>query len=200
MDTVSDTLTPSVEHASTATVVNRFATCCRSLGLSVNDRQRPADLAAARSGFTEGGPESPANSATPGSGWPPPERARTPSVSSPPSGAPSAPSARSPAKSSWAQRISGSPTTPACTCSSGRPTGTTSRWRTPPPRRGRRVRRGRSACRGTDLTSSRLAASALGPGRPLPPQPALVRTSVRAADPGGQRRQARRPLRPRLPG
>jgi type VII secretion ATPase EccA len=33
-------------------VVSRFATCCRALGLSVHDRQRPADLAAARSGFT----------------------------------------------------------------------------------------------------------------------------------------------------
>jgi type VII secretion ATPase EccA len=32
-------------------VVSRFATCCRALGLSVNDRQRPADLDAARSGF-----------------------------------------------------------------------------------------------------------------------------------------------------
>jgi type VII secretion ATPase EccA len=32
-------------------LVSRFATCCRALGLSVHDRQRPADLAAARSGF-----------------------------------------------------------------------------------------------------------------------------------------------------
>lgn len=32
-------------------VISRFATCCRALGLTVNDRQRPADLAAARSGF-----------------------------------------------------------------------------------------------------------------------------------------------------
>jgi hypothetical protein len=32
-------------------VVSRFATCCRALGLSVHDRQRPADLDAARSGF-----------------------------------------------------------------------------------------------------------------------------------------------------
>jgi type VII secretion ATPase EccA len=32
-------------------LVNRFATCCRALGLSVHDRQRPADLTAARSGF-----------------------------------------------------------------------------------------------------------------------------------------------------
>jgi type VII secretion ATPase EccA len=32
-------------------VVSRFATCCRALGLSIYDRQRPADLAAARSGF-----------------------------------------------------------------------------------------------------------------------------------------------------
>lgn len=54
MDTVSDTLTPSVGGTRVdRDVVNRFATCCRSLGLSVNDRQRPADLAAARSGFTE---------------------------------------------------------------------------------------------------------------------------------------------------
>ncbi|WP_077099955.1 type VII secretion AAA-ATPase EccA [Mycobacterium terramassiliense] len=33
-------------------VVSRFATCCRALGISVYDRQRPADLDAARSGFT----------------------------------------------------------------------------------------------------------------------------------------------------
>jgi ESX secretion system protein EccA len=32
-------------------VVSRFATCCRALGLTVYDRRRPADLAAARSGF-----------------------------------------------------------------------------------------------------------------------------------------------------
>ena len=32
-------------------VVSRFATCCRALGLTVDDRKRPADLAAARSGF-----------------------------------------------------------------------------------------------------------------------------------------------------
>ncbi len=32
-------------------VVSRFATCCRALGIAVYDRQRPADLAAARSGF-----------------------------------------------------------------------------------------------------------------------------------------------------
>ena len=33
-------------------VASRFATCCRALGLTVYDRRRPADLAAARSGFT----------------------------------------------------------------------------------------------------------------------------------------------------
>src|ERR1700744_309652 len=33
-------------------VVSRFATCCRALGISVYERQRPADLTAARSGFT----------------------------------------------------------------------------------------------------------------------------------------------------
>ncbi len=33
-------------------VVSRFATCCRALGLVVYERHRPADLAAARSGFT----------------------------------------------------------------------------------------------------------------------------------------------------
>ncbi|MGO9041885.1 MAG: type VII secretion AAA-ATPase EccA [Mycobacterium sp.] len=32
-------------------IVSRFATCCRALGLTVYDRQRPADLAAARLGF-----------------------------------------------------------------------------------------------------------------------------------------------------
>ncbi len=35
-----------------ADVVSRFATCCRALGIAVYQRQRPADLAAARSGFT----------------------------------------------------------------------------------------------------------------------------------------------------
>src|SRR6202012_2986710 len=33
-------------------IVSRFATCCRALGIVVYQRQRPADLAAARSGFT----------------------------------------------------------------------------------------------------------------------------------------------------
>ncbi|MDT5344352.1 MAG: hypothetical protein QOE52_3536, partial [Mycobacterium sp.] len=33
-------------------VTSRFATCCRALGLTVYDRTRPADLAAARTGFT----------------------------------------------------------------------------------------------------------------------------------------------------
>jgi type VII secretion ATPase EccA len=32
--------------------VSRFATCCRALGIAIYERQRPADLAAARSGFT----------------------------------------------------------------------------------------------------------------------------------------------------
>ena len=40
-------------------VVSRFATCCRALGIAVYDRQRPADLAAARSGFTGAGPYRP---------------------------------------------------------------------------------------------------------------------------------------------
>lgn len=44
----SDVLTARVD----SDVVTRFATCCRALGLSVHDRQRPADLAAARTGFT----------------------------------------------------------------------------------------------------------------------------------------------------
>src|SRR6201996_3768165 len=33
-------------------IVSRFAPCCRALGISIYERQRPADLAAARSGFT----------------------------------------------------------------------------------------------------------------------------------------------------
>ncbi|HEY0225464.1 MAG TPA: type VII secretion AAA-ATPase EccA, partial [Mycobacterium sp.] len=33
--------------------VTRFATSCRALGIAIYERQRPADLAAARSGFTE---------------------------------------------------------------------------------------------------------------------------------------------------
>jgi hypothetical protein len=43
----ADMATPRVDRD----VVSRFATCCRALGLAVHDRQRPADLAAARSGF-----------------------------------------------------------------------------------------------------------------------------------------------------
>ncbi|MGH3522622.1 MAG: type VII secretion AAA-ATPase EccA, partial [Mycobacterium sp.] len=42
-------------HASATRVddetVSRFATCCRALGITVYQRQRPADLAAARTGF-----------------------------------------------------------------------------------------------------------------------------------------------------
>jgi type VII secretion ATPase EccA len=34
-------------------IVSRFATSCRALGIAIYERQRPADLAAARSGFTE---------------------------------------------------------------------------------------------------------------------------------------------------
>ncbi|MCV7240516.1 type VII secretion AAA-ATPase EccA [Mycolicibacterium celeriflavum] len=34
-------------------MVSRFATCCRALGLSVHDRRRPSDPAAARAGFAE---------------------------------------------------------------------------------------------------------------------------------------------------
>src|SRR5246127_4246827 len=33
-------------------VVSRFGTCCLPLGIAVYERQRPADLVAARSGFT----------------------------------------------------------------------------------------------------------------------------------------------------
>ncbi|GAS89313.1 AAA ATPase [Mycolicibacterium brisbanense] len=49
----SDTLAAPIQGAPRLDrdVVSRFATCCRALGLTVNDRQRPADLAAARSGF-----------------------------------------------------------------------------------------------------------------------------------------------------
>ncbi|HET9876963.1 MAG TPA: type VII secretion AAA-ATPase EccA, partial [Mycobacterium sp.] len=32
--------------------ISRFATCCRALGIAVHQRKRPADLAAARTGFT----------------------------------------------------------------------------------------------------------------------------------------------------
>ena len=46
-ETRSDRAAPRVD----GDVVSRFATCCKALGLSVYDRRRPADLAAARSGF-----------------------------------------------------------------------------------------------------------------------------------------------------
>lgn len=35
-----------------ADIVSRFATCCRALGIAVYERQRPADLVTARSGFS----------------------------------------------------------------------------------------------------------------------------------------------------
>ncbi|GAB1816021.1 type VII secretion system ESX-3 AAA family ATPase EccA3 [Mycobacterium sp. MUNTM1] len=43
---------PRVDARVDEDVVSRFATCCRALGIVVYQRQRPADLAAARSGFT----------------------------------------------------------------------------------------------------------------------------------------------------
>ncbi len=42
---------PHATEGSDRDVVSRFATCCRALGLTVDDRKRPADLATARSGF-----------------------------------------------------------------------------------------------------------------------------------------------------
>ncbi|MGO8769412.1 type VII secretion AAA-ATPase EccA, partial [Mycobacterium sp.] len=42
---------PQVSAKVDGDIVSRFATCCRALGLTVYDRQRPADLAAARLGF-----------------------------------------------------------------------------------------------------------------------------------------------------
>ena len=45
-ETRSDRAAPRVD----GDVVSRFATCCKALGLSVYDRRRPADLAAARPG------------------------------------------------------------------------------------------------------------------------------------------------------
>ncbi|WP_216636388.1 type VII secretion AAA-ATPase EccA [Mycobacterium sp. IS-1496] len=53
METPTDTLAAprSAPGRVDRDVVSRFATCCRALGLTVNDRQRPADLSAARSGF-----------------------------------------------------------------------------------------------------------------------------------------------------
>ncbi len=51
MDTVSDTLAAPAPRVDPE-VVSRFATCCRALGLSVHDRRRPADLSAARTGFS----------------------------------------------------------------------------------------------------------------------------------------------------
>ena len=45
--------TREIAAASTATCVSRFATCCRALGLSVHDRQRPADLVRRPLGFAE---------------------------------------------------------------------------------------------------------------------------------------------------
>lgn len=50
MEMGSDTLATAAPRVD-PDVLSRFATCCRALGLSVHDRQRPADLAAARSGF-----------------------------------------------------------------------------------------------------------------------------------------------------
>ncbi len=50
-ETLSDHAGPRVDGPIDGEVVSRFATCCKALGLSVYDRRRPADLAAARSGF-----------------------------------------------------------------------------------------------------------------------------------------------------
>ncbi len=47
MNTGSETIATRVD----GDIVSRFATCCKALGLSVFERRRPADLAAARSGF-----------------------------------------------------------------------------------------------------------------------------------------------------
>ena len=51
MNIGSETLIDRTPSRVDADVVSRFGTCCKSLGLSVYDRRRPADLAAARSGF-----------------------------------------------------------------------------------------------------------------------------------------------------
>ena len=48
----AQTVSSRVDGRVDGDVVSRFATCCRALGIAVYDRQRPADLAAARSGFT----------------------------------------------------------------------------------------------------------------------------------------------------
>lgn len=50
-DNGSDLLTVHSAARVDDDVVSRFATCCKALGLVVYERQRPADLAAARSGF-----------------------------------------------------------------------------------------------------------------------------------------------------
>ncbi|OBH97114.1 type VII secretion AAA-ATPase EccA [Mycobacterium sp. E2733] len=47
----SQPVNPRVDVRVDGDVVSRFATCCRALGISVYQRQRPADLTAARSGF-----------------------------------------------------------------------------------------------------------------------------------------------------
>ncbi|WP_370488318.1 type VII secretion AAA-ATPase EccA [Mycobacterium sp. pV006] len=53
MEMRSDTLMPPATAATRVDpdIVSRFATCCRTLGLSVHDRRRPADIPAARAGF-----------------------------------------------------------------------------------------------------------------------------------------------------
>ena len=51
MNIGNETLIDRTASRVDADVVSRFGTCCKSLGLSVYDRRRPADLAAARSGF-----------------------------------------------------------------------------------------------------------------------------------------------------
>ncbi|WP_082949870.1 type VII secretion AAA-ATPase EccA [Mycobacterium sp. ACS4331] len=50
-DNGTDVLTALAAARVDDDVVSRFATCCKALGLTVYDRRRPADLAAARSGF-----------------------------------------------------------------------------------------------------------------------------------------------------
>ncbi|WP_275987850.1 type VII secretion AAA-ATPase EccA [Mycolicibacterium sphagni] len=50
--TVGNGAAPGVIARVDVDVVSRFRTCCRALGLQVHDRRRPADLAAARIGFS----------------------------------------------------------------------------------------------------------------------------------------------------
>ena len=177
-------------------VVSRFATCCRALGLSVHDRQRPADLAARPVRVRRADAHRPRPvRRVDGSGRRGRRLARGHRIGLADVGAPRVCcSARSTSRRArWA-----SPTTPACTSSSAPPTPDDFQLAyAATPVRDRCLRRGRPAGGRTHRAATRLAAGPVGARRDLLPHRTLVRRGA-AADARGQRR-ARWTRRTRTP-